>query len=291
MVRDPGDCPPEALAWVEDRIGAEVRGVREIRGGWTSRLLVLTPADGRPEVVLRLITNEPWRTHGAELSVREHVTQRLLGETAVPAPRTIAVDAAGECCGHPAHLMTLLPGVPRPGAVHRTALDRLAECLATVHDVVATIPVRTYQSWAWEAKYVVPAWARDAGLWEEAFALLRTEPPAYEPCFIHRDFQHGNVLWVDGRVTGVVDWVEASTGPAWLDVAHCSTNIAIRHGSTPADVFADAYVQRTGREPQPYYDVMDVVGFLPPPGRESRLGAEQLALLEARLAAVLYRVS
>ncbi len=127
--------------------------------------------------------------------------------------------------------------------------------------------MRSYQSWAWEAKFVVPGWASDDGLWEAAFALLRTEPPDHEPSLIHRDFHHRNVLWTGDAVSGVVDWVETSVGPAWLDVAHCCTNLAIGHGSERADAFAAAYVARTGVEPQPYFDVMDVVGFLPPPGK------------------------
>lgn len=278
----------DALEWAAQQAGSTVAAVREMHGGWTSRLLALTHADGA-RTVLRLITNEPWRTHGAELSARERSVQLLLAGGSVAAPRSIALDATGRWCGHPAHLMTLLPGEPDPAAVDDPHLERLADCLATIHEVRPATPVRTYQSWAWEAKYVVPGWAGDAGLWEKAFALLRTEPPPYEPCFIHRDFQHNNVLWSGGEVSGVVDWVEASTGPAWLDVAHCCTNIAIRHDPAAADAFASAYVARTGREPQPYYDVMDVVGFLPPPGRELRLTPEQLPRLEAWLAVVLPR--
>ena len=40
-------------------------------------MLALT-TDGGDEAVLRLMTNEPWRTHGAELTTREHVTQLML---------------------------------------------------------------------------------------------------------------------------------------------------------------------------------------------------------------------
>ena len=125
---------------------------------------------------------------------------------------------------------------------------------------------------------------------EAAFALLRTEPPAYEPCFIHRDFALRNVLWSGDEITGVVDWVETSIGPAWLDVAHCSSNIAVRQGNGPADAFAEAYAATTGREPQPYFDVMDLVGFLPPPGLPPIWSdPAMLVRLEERLVAVLPR--
>ena len=215
----------------------------------------------------------------------------MLASTRVPAPRSRALDAEGLTCGFPAHLMSLLPGRVDVDRVDPVSLDRLADLLATIHDVAPTVEVRTYQSWAWEAKYSVPPWATDPGVWEEAFALLRTDPPAYEPCFIHRDFQLRNVLWSGGHVSGVVDWVETSIGPAWLDVAHCCTNIAIGHGSEAADRFAAAYVDRTGREPQPYFDVMDVVGFLPPPGREGFITDEdERRRLEQRLRSVLRRL-
>ncbi|WP_307861972.1 aminoglycoside phosphotransferase family protein [Nocardioides sp. SYSU D00065] len=141
------------------------------------------------------------------------------------------------------------PGRARP---RRPVLPRrLAHLLATIHDVSPTIEVRPYQSWAWEPKYTVPSWAADGGLWSDAFALLRTAVPDDDPCFIHRDFQPRNVLWSDDRISGVVDWVETSMGPAWLDVAHCCTNLAIAHGDATAERFAAAYVARTGWEPQP----------------------------------------
>ncbi len=277
-----------ALRWAESAVGP-VGGVRRLTGGMTSAMLALSV--GPDEVVLRLMTREPWRSHGAALTTRESDVQRMLADTAVPAPHTLAIDAEGRHCGVSAHLMTLLPGRVEAGCPDTAGLGALADVLATVHAVVPTIAVRDYESWAWEAKYAPPPWARDGGLWEDAFALLRTPPPAYDPCFLHRDFQPRNVLWSGARITGVVDWVETSLGPAWLDVAHCSTNLAIRHGNEPADAFAAAYAERTGREPQPYYDVMDVVGFLPLPGRDPFFpddGPENRHL-EDRLRAVLPR--
>ena len=188
--------------------------------------------------------------------------------------------------------MSRLPGRVDADRVEPRSLGRLADLLAAVHAVRPTTEVRVYQSWAWEAKYVVPAWAGDPGVWEAAFALLRTEPPDFRPTFLHRDFQLRNVLWLDGEISGVADWVETSIGPAWLDVAHCCTNIALGHGTERADAFADAYAERTGREPQPYFDVLDVVGFLPPPGAEGFVrDAGERARLEERLGVVLRRAA
>lgn len=289
MRTDPGvDCSA-ALQWAEEVLGGRVRDVRRLAGGATGEMLALETVSG-DEAVLRLTTNEPWRTHGAALNRREAEIQTMLAGSGVPAPRSLALDRHGEHCGHPAHLMTLLPGQIDQLRTDSDSLGLLAQLLADIHAVEPTIPVRSYQSWAWEAKFVVPDRAVDRGLWEDAFALLRTAPPAYEPCFIHRDFALRNVLWSEDRISGVVDWVETSIGPVWLDVAHCASNIAVRQGNGPADAFAIDYVARTGTEPQPYFDVMDVVGFLPPPGRPPVWSdPAMLVRLEERLAAVLPR--
>ena len=226
----------DAIAWAAEVVGP-VSGVRALEGGRTSTMLALTPRDGEP-VVLRLMTVEPWRTHSAELTTRERDTQRAARGTPVPAPLSLALDAAGERCGQPAHLMTLVPGRLETGRVDAEALGHLADLLASVHALEPSDDVRRFQSWAWEEKYVEPRWASDPGLWQEAFALLRTPVPAHEPIFLHRDFGPHNVLWSGGQVTGLVDWVETSVGPAWLDVAHGSTNLALRHGNEVADAFA-----------------------------------------------------
>ncbi|CUR61814.1 putative phosphotransferase enzyme family protein [metagenome] len=279
----------DALMWSSATLGRLAR-VSELSGGWTSTMLALVTEDG-DQAVLRLMTREPWRSHGPALTTREHEVQEMLAHTSIPAPRSLALDAEGHDCGFPAHLMSLVPGRIEAGRVDEASLDRLAHVLASIHEVAPTIDVRPYQSWAWEAKYVVPSWASDAALWQDAFALLRTNAPDHEPCFIHRDFQPRNVLWRDGQVSGVVDWVETSVGPAWLDVAHCSTNLAILHGGEAADRFAAAYVARTGREPQHYFDVMDIVGFLPPPGKEGFIeAAAERRRLEERLSTVMSRI-
>lgn len=250
-------------------------------------MLALRDGAGRGSV-LRLMTEEPWRTHGAQLATRESITQRSLSATGIPAPRSIALDPDGDHTGHPAHLMTLLPGSPDDVRCDDASLAAIAELLASIHRVVADPVPRDFQSWAWPAKWVVPEWTSRPDLWQLAFDLLATDPPDYAPTFLHRDFGPHNLLWTADSITGIVDWVETSTGPAWLDVAHCSSNLALRHGTEVAQRFAAAYTRATGVEPEPYWDVMDIVGFLPPPGRPPMFDdPTQLARLEEHLATIL----
>ena len=246
----------------------------------TSWLGRLEHTDGAT-TVLRLVTEQPWRRHGPELVRREAWSQRVLADTPVPAPRSVAVN--DDVAGLGAHLMTLLPGEPGSGPV-----TELARLLAEIHDVSAVPAPRTFQSWAWEAKRAVPAWSTRPEVWQRAFDALAGGDPAWEPCFLQRDFGPRNVLWQGERVSGVVDWVETSTGPAWLDVAHGVSNLALRHGPDEAARLAAAYAAATGRPREPYWEVLDVVGFLPAPGgRAWALGEPGWSALEELLARAL----
>ena len=255
----------DALAWAGSATGSPVSSHERLLGGVTSRMLALRHDDGS-ESVLRLMINEPWRTHGAELTTRERDTQLFLAGTDVPAPTTIALDADGGACGVAGHLMSRLPGTARSEVDH-DGLRAMADLLAQVHRLRPAEPFRDYQSWAWEAKWVVPSWTRHPDSWRRAFEVLAGPAPAHEPTFLHRDFGHRNLLWTDDAISGVVDWVETSTGPAWLDAAHAASNLAVLVGTEPAAAFLQQYAGHAPEPLDPFWLVMDTVGYLPPPGK------------------------
>ena len=253
----------QGVAWAARLWRREVRRVDRLRGGWTSTMLRLTDGDGE-RAVLRLMTREPWRRHAAGLLAREAAVQTLLTGSAVPAPASLGVDVDGGAAGDPAHLMSWLPGCLELTRCDDRVLRRLAEVLVRIHalDPGDDRP-REYQSWAPSEKRVVPDWARRPSSWADAFDVLAAPPPSYAGRFLHRDFHLGNVLWSDGEVTGVVDWVETSWGPAALDVAHAATYLAMLHGPEAAAGFEEAYAPVDDADR--YWRVMDVVGYLPDP--------------------------
>ena len=75
------------------------------------------------------------------------------------------------------------------------------------------------------------------------------------------------MLWSNGRVSGVVDWVNGCRGPAGIDVAWCRHNLANLHGVSVADDFLAAYIAAAGSDfrYEPYWDLMSVVELLPGP--------------------------
>lgn len=267
-------------AWAESVLGTAITEVAELSGGITSTMLALTISSGE-QAVLRLMTREPWRTHGAELTRRERVALQALAGTDVPAPQSIALDSEGTVAGVALHLMSRLPGFPTTEVSDGT-VAAMAEVLARIHEVKPPVRFRTFQSWAPEVKWVVPSWSEHPESWQRAFEILAEEPPSYLPTFIHRDFSHRNLLWTAGRISGVVDWVETSTGPVWLDAGHAASNLAMQFGPEPAKAFLAQYAALAPEPAQVYWLVMDAVGYLAPPGSQPLFGSPaQLQRLDA----------
>lgn len=227
--------------------------VRPLRGGVTSAMhAVDVRMDGEVRaLVLRHMDREPWSRHAPELIGREaEVLQRLAG-TAVPAAELIAFDA-------PRLLMTRLPGALR---LEDPPLEALAHTLVTIHGVQAR--PRAYQSWV--RLEAPPEWG-DGPLWTWALDAISGPAPAYDGCFLHRDFHHGNVLFAGDAVSGVVDWVETSWGPADLDVAHCCTYLALRCGLDAVAAFRAAYVRAGGTlSGDRYWPLLDLVAMATAP--------------------------
>ncbi|HLS08499.1 aminoglycoside phosphotransferase family protein [Lentibacillus sp.] len=135
----------------------------------------------------------------------------------------------------------------------------------------------------------VPDWSSVPRTWERALDLVKgPEPDMYE-CFIHRDYHPANVLWREGSVSGVVDWVNACKGPREIDVGHCRVNLAMPYGYEMAEAFLRAYQQYADMCYNRYWDIMALITFLdgPPevyPGWEA-FGMTDLTnyLMEERL--------
>ena len=266
-------------SWIEKGLlGSEsIERVDRLRGGWTSeiRRLDISWPRGQRSLVLRSFVKPFFRQHAQGLLTREANVLLLLGGTDVPAAKLLDVDATAEYCDYPSLLMSLLPGSLRlTDQEADERVDLLARQLLLIHrvQVPAALRPRTYQAWTSPDRVSVPAATGRRELWRRAVDIIRGQPPDYQPCFLHRDFHPGNVLFEgsgnDLRISGVVDWVETSWGPADLDVAHCSTALVLLHGVATGMNLADRYVAAGGALAQDpaahlYWRLLDALAFAP----------------------------
>nr|WP_202456581.1 MULTISPECIES: aminoglycoside phosphotransferase family protein [unclassified Streptomyces] len=253
------------LAWVNRHLeaGERIVGIEALHGGITAAMRRLTIGmrdGGTRDLVLRSFIDvkyaEDWLN-------READALALLPGTGVAAPGLVAVDPTASHCAYPSLLMTHLAGrtvLDDEGVETRVPL--LARQLVAIHALRPAKRPRGYVTLTTAETVVVPRGA-DAAAWSAAIDVIRKPAPSYDGRFLHRDFQPGNVLFdvpppglpppglpPSGRpnvsITGVVDWAGTSWGPADLDVAHCSTTLALLHGPAWGLRFAEAYEEVGG---------------------------------------------
>ncbi len=271
---------PLTRAWVGRHLeaGEQIVRTEALHGGITSdmrRLTVGTRDGGTRDLVLRSFVDPFYQEHAGDWLNREAGALTLLTGTGVPAPGLVAVDPTAAHCEYPSLLMTHLAG--------RTVLDDeglearvplLARQLVAIHALrprPAERP-REYVTLTTADTVVTPKGA-DAAAWAAAIDVIRKPAPPCEGRFLHRDFHPGNVLFyvphpspAGARITGVVDWAATSWGPADLDVAHCSTNLALLHGPAWGLRFAEAYEDAGGvpaavASERLYWRVRDALAF------------------------------
>jgi aminoglycoside phosphotransferase (APT) family kinase protein len=219
------------------------------------------------ELVLRRFVRRDWLAEEPDLAVREAAALEVLAEVDLPTPRLVGADPDGSVAGEPSVLMTRLRGrVEWDPPEVEGFLGALARPLPVIHSapVPRGSPLPDYEPYPLRM-HRPPLWASRPDVWERAISLLEEPPPPADTRgFIHRDYHPGNVLWEGGRLTGIVDWVNASVGSPWADVGHCRVNIASELGPEAADRFVDLYRAVSGRtdDYHPYWDIAAAIGGL-----------------------------
>lgn len=266
MPRPDASPPARLLAWVEQALGSRVRvvGWKRLTGGLTSIVHRLTVARNghREEYVLRWwVPDRDWDQWMARAVPLETSVLTKLEASDIPAPRVIGstTDAA---LGGPAILMTHVPGKMQLMPVDREQwLRQMAQMLARIHALA--VDGKPFESWLDHSQLSPPPDASRADLWREAIALIAEERTPTRTCFLHRDYQHFNLLWSRERLTGVVDWIEACVGPPEVDVGHCRLNLAVLFSAEVADRFRAMYEAESGRTVDGWWDVQALLSYGP----------------------------
>jgi aminoglycoside/choline kinase family phosphotransferase len=135
----------------------------------------------------------------------------------------------------------------------------MAALLPRIHEL--RIEAAPFESWFDASQLKPPPGVRNVSVWRRAINFVSTAPPAYAPHFIHRDYQHFNLLWTRERLSGVVDWCFASNGPTDADVAHCRLNLTVLFSASWAERFRLAYEAVAGRSLDPWWDVAGLMSY------------------------------
>jgi aminoglycoside phosphotransferase (APT) family kinase protein len=209
--------------------GATVTAVERLVGGTHALTYLITMSPPEMEVVLREF---PAGDEAARHEVRVLDALEGLGGLA---PRLLASDVDDD---RPWTLVSRLPGGADISPVDPDDFARhLGRALARIHgtDVerVRGFPSVFDRRGGSVADLGGPAGSWVAGRWEQVVAG--------SPSLTHDDFWSGNVVWEDGRLSGVVDWCSAALGPAGFDLGWCRLDLCLLYDRRIADVFLRSY--------------------------------------------------
>lgn len=262
------------LAWVGGLAGknAKLWSAEPLKGGISSAVYALeleVPGDRRVHWVMRQFTDKSWLEAEPDLAMHESAALKAALETGLPSPEWIGVDYTGERCGLPTVVMSLLPGrVVLPDTPASSWLRGLAGTLARLHGARVEPVKWNYFTYNKVCDLKVPDWTHRPEAWSAVIERVQRPAPSYEPRFIHRDYHPANVLWLNDKVSGVVDWVNACMGPAGIDTGHCRLNLVQLYGVGTADAFLETYLQSPGSVrdgADPFWDMLSLIEVLPGP--------------------------
>jgi aminoglycoside phosphotransferase (APT) family kinase protein len=160
------------------------------------------------------------------------------------APVLLGGDLNGRWSKYPTSLLSWLDGQPDiTPADPRGWARELGRALAAVHTVptarLAELPSVFDRSGASQEILGGPLAAEVRARWSQVVASPQV--------LTHGDYWSGNVLWRDGRLTGIVDWSGGSRGPRGFDLGWCRLDLVLLFDEQIADDFLTAYEAGTGQ--------------------------------------------
>lgn len=240
MTRSEALPSPGALEEVRRLAGpsAVVAGVTRLEGGQHADTWRVDTEGPATSVVVRQFPV------GDPAPLREQLVLRALDGLGGLAPVLLGHDLDGRWSKHPTSLVSWLDGQPdiTPADPEEWARE-LGRALAAVHMVpaerLAGLPSVFDRGGSSEEKLDGPLAGEVRSRWSEIAAS-----PAV---LTHRDYWSGNVVWRDGRLTGIVDWSGGGRGPRGFDLGWCRLDLVLLFDEQIADEFLAAYEAEAGQ--------------------------------------------
>ena len=242
--------------------------VYEIKGSTTSNLFgikVALMSCIHMDFILREYEKDIFTS---EEIFNEEQSLNTAGLLNINTPKVINVDPYGSVNGHLLLLMTKIDGhVDLDITNNHSFLSSLAEALVKLHDNQITDDESRYERYQQPEAIIIPSWTNVPEVWGKLKRIAHLPAPGSEEAFIHRDFHPANVLWEDDCISGVVDWVNACTGPKSVDIGHCRWNLAMLEGVEAADEFLDEYINAAPKNfiHHIYWDIVSLMDVLEDP--------------------------
>lgn len=244
MTTTPIEQPPQqALDWCLQVSGSDGQPCRvtRLRGGLAASTHLVETNVGDTSaraVVLRRFVGD--RTPIWPPIAQEVAALAALAECKLPydTPRVLGFDLDGAACGHPAIVLSFVPGrldLSPTNSLARAAA--LGKALAQLHQAKPRVPAELRPFQLTLTQSASDGTAID---WARVRQVLGGLPTAGAD-LIHGDFHMGNALFEAGSLTSLLDFTCVRRGPWQFDVGYCRCDLSLLFGLAAADAFSDAY--------------------------------------------------
>ncbi|HEU4738172.1 MAG TPA: aminoglycoside phosphotransferase family protein [Solirubrobacterales bacterium] len=209
-----------------------------LEGGQHAETWRVDTADPATSVVVRQFPA------GDSAAQREEGVLRALGGLGGLAPALLGGDPDGRRLGQPVSLIGWLDGQPDitpadPGRWARELGRGLAAVQAVPAERLTELPSAFENRGGSQELLGGPLEAEVRSRWPE----IAGSPEV----LTHGDYWSGNVVWRDGRLSGIVDWPSGARGPAGFDLGWCRLDLVLLYDEEVADEFLAAYEAETGQ--------------------------------------------
>jgi aminoglycoside phosphotransferase (APT) family kinase protein len=255
------EIEPALAAWLAEELGEPITIERFVRapGGASKENFFFDAVRRSGPPAPLLLRLDPGESIVETHRLREHQVLRAV-EGALPAPRSVAVDAEGTRFGRAASILEKVPGRTQPEVSTRPSgvgilfepeitprlADQFVRALASLH----ALDWRSRDLSAFDAPRAgtteAPSWSLDwwQRVWDEdriedqmvielaADWLREHAPKADEIAIVHGDYRSGNFLYDGSGITAILDWELAHLGDPHEDLGWVTNRLFSVRGPT-----------------------------------------------------------
>ena len=225
--------------------GSMLVNIERLQGGVSadvSRLDLKQASGSHLSVVLRA----HGESHSGHPAQTEFDLLQALFVKGLPVAQPLAVDETKSLLPNDYLVLTFIGGsslIESPD--HAAYIERAAEMLARIHQTpvegLPELPARREP-----LPEVFDYWPQGPE-WEELKTHLQHAsfaPFSGKTVLCHGDFWPENILWQEGRITGVLDWEDAALGDPLSDLACSRLEFRYRFGVSGMQRFTEAYAAK-----------------------------------------------
>lgn len=245
---------------------ASIQAIEPLQLGFSNRSFRMTlsqPGATEDVYIVKQYSDQYEHVFGGDALTRarlEHGALSFLRSSGIPCPDPIFFDLGGALLGSPVIVTRLLPGaqiLAHPAnPLWAEQAPVVAALLARIHmlacpsALAASMPDTTAQATWFLKNGSLPEYMRDhpdgAAFWEIIDHQLPVLKPV-EGALVHGDYWSGNILWDQGKLSGILDWENVAFGQPGFDVANCRMEMIVDGMDDAAETFLRTYEEVTGK--------------------------------------------